>query len=73
MFNPYSAGISFRRQNPTSKVDPRTVRVKMFIMAVYQLHYTRMIRKEPTKTFIMIFKLEKPFGLHKKIFQRFKN
>ena len=43
---PYSAGINFRRQNPsvesdvcrrqilTSKVDPRTVRVKLFIMAV---------------------------------------
>ena len=47
-FNPYSAGIDFSRQNLTSvdesdvcrrqivttKVDPRTVRVNIFIMAV---------------------------------------
>ena len=26
--NPFSAGIDFRRQNPTSKVDPRTKRFK---------------------------------------------
>ena len=32
-FNPYSAGIDFSRQNLT-KVDPRTVRVKIFLMAV---------------------------------------
>ena len=30
----YSAGIDFRRQIPTSKVDPRAVRTKIFIMAV---------------------------------------
>ena len=29
-----SAGIDFRRQNLMSKVDPWTVRVKIFIMAV---------------------------------------
>ena len=32
--NPYSAGIDFSRQNLTTKVDPRTVRIKIFIMAV---------------------------------------
>ena len=32
--NPYSAGIVFRRQNLTAKVDPRTVRENIFIMAV---------------------------------------
>ena len=49
--NPYSAGIDFRRQNLTSlsqiltsKVDLRTVRVKIFIMN----------RKELAKTFMMI-------------------
>ena len=34
MINPYSAGIDFSRQILTTKVDPRTVRVKIFIMAV---------------------------------------
>ena len=33
-FNSYIAGIDIRRQILTSKVDPRTVRVKIFIMAV---------------------------------------
>ena len=33
--NPYSAGIDFRRQILTSKVDPRVVRVQLFILAVY--------------------------------------
>ena len=31
---PYSAGVNFRRQILTSKVDHRTVRAKIFIMAV---------------------------------------
>ena len=30
----YSAEIDFSRQNVTSKVDPRAVRVKIFVMAV---------------------------------------
>ena len=33
-FNLFSAGIDFRRQILTSKIDLRTVRVKGFIMAV---------------------------------------
>ena len=33
-FNPYSAGIDFSRQILTSKVDPRTVRVKVPLLAV---------------------------------------
>ena len=33
--NPYSAGIDFsRRQILTTKVNPRTVRIKIFLMAV---------------------------------------
>ena len=32
LFSPYSAGIDFRRQN--LKVDPRAVRVNIFIMAI---------------------------------------
>ena len=32
--NPYSAGIDFSRQNLTTKVDPRAVRVKILLMAV---------------------------------------
>ena len=38
LFNLYSAGIDFRRQNLTSKVDPRAVKVglSIFIMAVDQ-------------------------------------
>ena len=32
VINPYSAGIDYRRQNLTSIVDPRTVRVKIFYM-----------------------------------------
>ena len=31
---PYSAGINFSRQILTSKIDPRTVRVNIFLMAV---------------------------------------
>ena len=31
---PYSAGIDFRRQNLTSIVDPRTVKIKLFPMDV---------------------------------------
>ena len=33
-FNSYSAGIDLSRQILTTKVDPRTVRVKIFLMAV---------------------------------------
>ena len=33
IFTPYSAGIDFRRQILTSKVDPRTVRVQTSIWA----------------------------------------
>ena len=37
-FNSYSARIDFRRQILTSKVDPRTVRLKIFLMVVDQKH-----------------------------------
>ena len=33
--NSYSAGIDFSRQIMTTKVDPRTVRVVILLMAVY--------------------------------------
>ena len=33
-FNPYSVGIDFSRQNLTSVVNPCTVRVNIFLMAV---------------------------------------
>ena len=36
--NPYSAGIDFSRQNLTSKVDPRTERIKIFLMTVDPSH-----------------------------------
>ena len=36
--NPSSVGIDFSRQNLTSKVDPRTVRLKIFIMTVDLYH-----------------------------------
>ena len=36
--NPFSAGIDFRRQILTFKVDPRTERIKTFMMAVYPWH-----------------------------------
>ena len=32
--NPYSPVLDFSHQNLTSKVDPRTVRVKIFLIAV---------------------------------------
>ena len=38
-FNPYSAGIDYRRQILTTKVDLRTVKVKkIFVMAVDPYH-----------------------------------
>ena len=33
--NSYSAVIDFSRQNLTTKVDPRTIRVKIFLKSVY--------------------------------------
>ena len=37
VFNPFRAGVYFKRQNLASKVDPRTERVKYFIMAITQV------------------------------------
>ena len=37
-FNPHSVGIDFSRQILKSKVDPHTVRVKIFVMAADSLH-----------------------------------
>ena len=58
--NPFSAGIEFRRQILTSKVDPRTGRVNIFDGR--GSIGTQMKRKELTNTMI----------LNWKIFQRFK-
>ena len=63
MLVPYTAVIDFRRQILTSKVDPRTVRVKLFIMAVDpELRYSNEV--ERANQDIYDFKLKKPFGLH---------
>ena len=35
LLNPYSAGIDFSRQNLKSKVDPLTVRINIFMLALY--------------------------------------
>ena len=43
----------YGRQILTTKVDPRTVRVKMFTMAVAQNIGIQMNRKKLTKTFMM--------------------
>ena len=66
-YNPYSAGIDFRRQKLTSdvcrrhfltsKVDSRAVKIKIFIDI-------QMNRKQLTKTFMMISNWIKPFGFY---------
>ena len=53
-FSPYSADIDFSRQNLTTKVDPRTARVEILLMAVDPYIDIQMNRKELTKTFMMI-------------------
>ena len=60
--NPYSAGIDFSHQNLTSKVDPRTVRVKIFLMAVDPEH--RYLKKSERANIYDDLKLKKPFSLH---------
>ena len=58
--NPYSAGIDFRRQILTSKIDPHTVKVKIFIMAVDPYHIgIQMKQKELTKNIYNDIKLKK--------------
>ena len=47
ILNPHRAGINFRRQNLTSKVDTRSGRVKIFNIGI------QMRQKELTKTFMM--------------------
>ena len=54
-----------RRLILTSQVDLRTVRVKIFIIAVDKFNICiQMRRKELTKTFMMISNCKKNFGLH---------
>ena len=55
-FNPYSAGIDFRRQNlKSTDVDPRTEKVHTFIMTVDLQHIgIQKNCKELTNTFMMI-------------------
>ena len=79
--NPSSAGIEFRRQNLTSrrhiltsKVDPRTKRVKYLYWP--QTHNTgiQMKQKELTKIFIIISNLKKTLVsmVYPKLYQRCK-
>ena len=56
MFSPYSAVIDFTRQILTSKVNLRTVRVTIFIMAVYPKH---RYSSESERAEILNFKLKK--------------
>ena len=69
-FNPYSAGIDFIwRQILTTKVYPRTVKVKIFKIAETHNIVIPMNRKELNKTFMMISKWKNPLasqGFHTK-------
>ena len=48
-----------------SKVDPRTVRIILFVMAVDPINRGIQIkRKELAKTRMMLSNWKKPFGLH---------
>ena len=68
MFNHFIAGIHFSRQNLTSldvrtlssKVDPRSVRVHIFIMVVDPYH--RYSNESERQTFMMISNCNKPIG-----------
>ena len=61
--NPFSTGIDFTCQNLTSKVPSRTERIKKMYNSRIPMDI-QMKRKELTKTFMIIYKLLKPFGLH---------
>ena len=54
-FNPFSTGADFRCQILTSKVDPRNERVKYLWWPWSDIMGIQMIRKELTKTFMMIW------------------
>ena len=54
VLNPYSAGIDLSHQIQTTKVNPHTVRVQIFIMAVTHNIGIQMNQKDLTKTFMMI-------------------
>ena len=65
--NPYSAGIDFRRQNLTPKVDPRTVRVAsslIFIMAVDPYGMYSNKTESASEGIYDDFKLKKIVALH---------
>ena len=72
-FDSYIAGIYFRRQNLTSEVNPRTVRVELFIMAV-DLQHRYSNEAERSKSFMMISIRKKHLDsmLYMKIIQRLK-
>ena len=65
---PYSAGIDFRRQCRrhilTSKVDPRTVRVKLFLLVADTKDRYSDESERPYKDDYDDVKLKKPFSLH---------
>ena len=72
--NPYSAGIDFSRQILTPKVDPRTVRVEIFLIAVEPYHRYSNEQASANEDIYDDFKLKKPFGcdVFYKLFQCFK-
>ena len=53
-----------RRQILTTKVDPRTVRVKIFLMAVDPYHRYSNESERANWDVYDGFKMKKPFGLH---------
>ena len=56
----------------TSKVDPRTVRVNIFIIAYTHKMGIQMNQKELTKTFMTISKKTLLSLVYTEVFQRFK-
>ena len=58
----------------TSKVDPRNVRVKIFLLAVDHNIGIQMYHKGLTKTFMMVSNYKNPLVsmVYMKVFQRFK-
>ena len=63
-----------RRQILTTKVDPRTVGVQLFLMAIDTQHRYSNESERANEDICDDFKMEKPFGLHGfyKRIQRFK-
>ena len=63
-FNPYSAGIVFIRQNITSVDGQRTVRIKIFILAIDPSNWYSNEAVGASQVIYNGLKLKKTFGLH---------